>query len=42
MKPVCVSQTMINIGILIAKPFIFLLMNNTLKMHTLLVFSIWK
>lgn len=41
-KPVCVSQTVINVGILITKPFIFPLMNNTLKMHTRLVFSVWK
>lgn len=34
--------TTINIGILITKPFLFPLMNNTFIMHTSFVFSIWK
>ena len=41
-RPARVSQTTINIGILITKTFIFLLMSNTFKMHASLVFSIWK
>jgi len=41
-RPPAAPLTTINIGVLITKPFLFPLMNNTCKMHASLVFSVWK